>query len=41
MQNRREQNKVMAQIMGQNNELIARFDVKDDKNKPKSGYLDD
>ena len=36
-----EQNKVMAQIMDQNSELIARFDVEGDEDTPNSGYLDD
>lgn len=35
-----EQNKVMARIMDQNNELIAMMQTEDDEDKPKSPYLD-
>ena len=35
-----EQNKVMARIVDQNNELIAMMQTEDDKDKPKSPYLD-
>ena len=35
------QNKVMAQIIDQNSELMARYDVKDpDEDKTESVYLD-
>ena len=34
-----EQNKLMAQIVDQNNELIARLDVEDDE--PERKYLDE
>jgi hypothetical protein len=35
-----EQNKVMARIVDQNNELIAMMQTEDDEDKPKSPYLD-
>ena len=35
-----EQNKVMARIVDQNNELIAMMQTKDDEDEPKSPYLD-
>ena len=35
-----EQNKVMARIVDQNNELIAMMQNEDDEDKPKSPYLD-
>lgn len=34
------QNKVMARIVDQNNELIAMMQTEDDEDKPKSPYLD-
>ncbi len=34
------QNKVMARIVHQNNELIAMMQTEDDEDKPKSPYLD-
>ena len=35
-----EQNKVMARIVDQNNELIAMMQTEDDEDEPKSPYLD-
>lgn len=35
-----EQNKVMARIIDQNNELIAMMQTEDDEDEPKSPYLD-
>ena len=35
-----EQNKVMARIVDQINELIAMMQTEDDEDKPKSPYLD-
>lgn len=35
-----EQNKVMARIVDQNNELIAMMQTEGDEDKPKSPYLD-
>lgn len=35
-----EQNKVMARIVDQNNELIAMMQTEDDEDGPKSPYLD-
>ena len=35
-----EQNKVMARIVDQNNELIAMMQAEDDEDEPKSPYLD-
>ena len=35
-----EQNKVMARIIDQNNELIAMMQAEDDEDEPKSPYLD-
>ena len=35
-----EQNKVMARIVDQNNELIAMMQTEDDEEEPKSPYLD-
>ena len=35
-----EQNKVMARIVDQNNELMAMMQTEDDEDKPKSPYLD-
>ena len=35
-----EQNKVMARIVDQNNELIAMMQTEDDEDKPKLPYLD-
>lgn len=35
-----EQNKVMARIVDQNNELIAMMQTEDDDDEPKSAYLD-
>ena len=35
-----EQNKVMARIVDQNNELIVMMQTEDDEDKPKSPYLD-
>lgn len=35
-----EQNKVMARIVDQNNELISMMQTEDDEDKPKSPYLD-
>ena len=35
-----EQNKVMARIADQNNELIAMMQAEDDEDEPKSPYLD-
>lgn len=35
-----EQNKVMARIVDQSNELIAMMQTKDDEDEPKSPYLD-
>ena len=35
-----EQNKVMARIVDQNNELMAMMQTEDDEDEPKSPYLD-
>lgn len=35
-----EQNKVMARIVDQNNDLIAMMQTEDDEDEPKSPYLD-
>ena len=35
-----EQNKVMARIFDQNNELMAMMQTEDDEDEPKSPYLD-
>lgn len=35
-----EQNKFMARIVDQNNELIAMMQAEDDEDEPKSPYLD-